>query len=185
MTPALKGHRPRKIPGIEILRTLTPHLGINPFRLVVLRFFRKGYSEALLRQGTEIFLRCLINALRHFGGVPKVFNVDNLKAAVPRADWFDSDICRHCGNSYSPCTPQHKGKAERGIDYVKDSALKGHDLENLAAEESTTAPILKNSRRAIRPREIVLAVCKKSLIPKSNSFLTLQLSNLRRISWSA
>jgi hypothetical protein len=33
---ALKRHCPRKIPGIEILRTLTPHLGINPFRLVVL-----------------------------------------------------------------------------------------------------------------------------------------------------
>jgi hypothetical protein len=36
VTPALKGHCPRKIPGIEILRTFAPHLVINPFRLVVL-----------------------------------------------------------------------------------------------------------------------------------------------------
>ena len=116
---------------------------------VVLSFSRKGYSEAVLRQNTETFLRCLENAFRHFGGVPKVLNVDNLKAAVLRADWFDPDInpkfeafCRHYGTSVMPCrpyTPQHKGKVERGICYVKDSALKGHDFESLAAENAHLA----------------------------------------------
>jgi hypothetical protein len=33
---------------------------------VVLSFSRKGYSEAVMRQDTESFLRCLENALRHF-----------------------------------------------------------------------------------------------------------------------
>jgi hypothetical protein len=49
-------------------------------------------SKAVLSQNTETFLRCLENAFRHFGGVPKVLNVDNLKAAVLRADWFDPEI---------------------------------------------------------------------------------------------
>ena len=44
---------------------------------VVLSHSRKGYTEAVLRQTTEAFLRCLENAFRHFGGVivfdPSVF----------------------------------------------------------------------------------------------------------------
>ena len=37
------------------------------FRLV-LSFSRKGYSEAVLRQDTETFIRCLENSFRAFGG---------------------------------------------------------------------------------------------------------------------
>jgi transposase len=116
---------------------------------VILGFSRKGYSEAVFRQNTETFLRCIENAFRHFGGVPKVLNVDNLKAAVLRADWFDPDInpkleafCRHYATSVLPCrphTPEHKGKVERGIGYVKESALKGHHFESLAAENAHLA----------------------------------------------
>lgn len=47
---------------------------------------RKAYSEALFRQSTDDFLRCLENAFRHFGGVPKTLVIDNLKAAVSKAD---------------------------------------------------------------------------------------------------
>ena len=43
-----------------------PHL----FR-ATLSFSRKGYSEVVSRQDTETFLRCLENAFRRFGGVPK------------------------------------------------------------------------------------------------------------------
>lgn len=110
----------------------------------VLSFSRKGYSEAVLRQDTETFLRVLENAFRHFGGVPAVLNVDNLKAAVTRADWHDPEInpklaefCRHYGVSVLPCragTPQHKGKVERGVAYVRNNALKGRRFATLEAE---------------------------------------------------
>ena len=93
----------------------------------MLNYSRKGYSEAVLRQDTETFLRCLENAVRHFGGVPMLLNLDNLKAAVLKADWFDpeinpklADFCRHYGMhlmSCRPWTPQHKGKIERGVGY--------------------------------------------------------------------
>jgi hypothetical protein len=39
---------------------------------MVLSYSRKAYSEAVLRQDTETFLRCLENGLRVFGGVPLV-----------------------------------------------------------------------------------------------------------------
>lgn len=111
---------------------------------VVLSYSRKGYSEAVLRQDTETFLRSLENAVRSFGGAPLLLNLDNLKAAVLRADWFDPEInpklaefCRHYAMSVMPCrpyTPQHKGKVERGIGYVRGNALKGRRFASPAAE---------------------------------------------------
>jgi len=64
-----------------------PHL----FR-IVLSHSRKAYSEVVYRQTTEAFIRCLENSFCHFGGVPKMLVVDNLKAAVIKADWFDPDL---------------------------------------------------------------------------------------------
>jgi transposase len=110
----------------------------------VLSCSRKGYSEAVLRQDTETFLRVLENAVRSFGGVPLMLNLDNLKAAVLKADWFDpeinpklADFCRHYGMHVVPCrpwTPQHKGKVERGVGYVRNNALKGRRFKALAEE---------------------------------------------------
>lgn len=112
----------------------------------VLSYSRKGYSEAVFRQDTETFLRCLENAFRHFGGVPLVLNLDNLKAAVVKADWHDPEInpklaefCRHYGVSVLPCrprTPEHKGKVERAVAYVRHNALKGHRFGTLKAENA-------------------------------------------------
>ena len=111
---------------------------------VVLSYSRKGYSEAVRRQDTETFLRCMENAIRSFGGVPLLANLDNLKAAVLKADWFDpeinpklADFCRHYGIHVTPCraaTPQHKGKVERGVGYVRNNALKGRRFKSLAEE---------------------------------------------------
>jgi hypothetical protein len=110
----------------------------------VLSYSRKGYSEAVHRQDTETFLRCLENGLRAFGGVPLLLNLDNLKAAVLKADWFDpeinpklADFCRHYGLSVvpcRPCRPQHKGKVERGIGYVRNNALKARRFKSLGEE---------------------------------------------------
>src|ERR1700759_2329777 len=111
---------------------------------MVLSYSRKGYSEAVLRQDTETFLRCLENGLRAFGGVPLLLNLDNLKAAVLKADWFDpeinpklADFCRHYGLHVMPCRPykpQHKGKVERGVGYVRANALKGRRFRSLSEE---------------------------------------------------
>jgi hypothetical protein len=59
---------------------------------IVLSFSRNAYSEAVYRQTTDDFLRCLENAFRHFGGAPRCLVLDNLRAAVNKPDWFDPEI---------------------------------------------------------------------------------------------
>ena len=71
----------------------------------VLSYSRKGYSEAVMRQDSESFLRCLENALRHFGGVPLLLNLDNFKAAVLKADWFDPADQPEAGGVLPPLPP--------------------------------------------------------------------------------
>lgn len=108
---------------------------------VVLSHSRKAYSEAVYRQTTDNFIHCLENAFWHFGGVPKTLVPDNLKAAVLKADWYDPDLnpklrafCEHYGTALLPTkprTPRHKGKVERGVDYVQENALKGRTFSSL------------------------------------------------------
>ena len=110
------------------------------FRMV-LSHSRKGYSEAVYRQTTEQFIRCMENAFCHFGGVPRTLVIDNLKAAVSKADWFDPDLNpkiqafhAHYGTVILPTrpyTPRHKGKVERGVGFVQDNALKGKTFSSL------------------------------------------------------
>lgn len=120
-------------------RRKRPHL----FR-IVLNCSRKAYSEVVTRQTTEQFLRCIENAFCHFGGVPRTLVIDNLKAAVTRADWYDPDLnpkiqafCRHYGTVVLPTrprTPRHKGKIERGVGYAQSNALKGRTFSSLAEQ---------------------------------------------------
>jgi len=115
----------------------------NVFR-IVLSHSRKAYSEATFTQTTEDFLRALENAFAHFGGVPKTLVIDNLKAAVAHADWFDPELtpkvqsfCRHYGTVIlptKPYMPRHKGKVEAGVKYVKSNALKGRVFESLESQ---------------------------------------------------
>jgi len=111
---------------------------------IVLSHSRKGYAEAVHRQTTDDFLRCLENAFAHFGGLPRTLVIDNLRAAVSRADWFDPELCpkvRSFAGHYGiailptkPYTPRHKGKIERGIGYVKSNALKGRTFASLSEQ---------------------------------------------------
>jgi transposase len=116
-----------------------PHL----FR-VVLSHSRKGYSEVVWRQTTESFLRCIENGFRHYGGVARTLVIDNLRAAVTRADWYDPEInpkmeefCRHYGTVVlptRPAMPRHKGKIEAGVKYSQNNALKGRVFTSLAEQ---------------------------------------------------
>ena len=113
---------------------------------IVLSHSRKAYSEAVYRQTTDEFLRCIESALRHFGGVPRRLVLDNLKAAVTKADWFDPELnpkVRSFGEHYGfvfwptrPRTPRHKGKVEKSVDYVQSNALKARRFHSL--EEQNT-----------------------------------------------
>jgi transposase len=111
---------------------------------IVLSYSRKAYSEVVLRQTTEDFIRCLENAFRHFGGVPTTLVIDNLRAAVTRADWYEPELnpkvrefCHHYGTVVLPTrprSPEHKGKVESSVKYVKNNALKGRIFDSVADE---------------------------------------------------
>jgi transposase len=112
------------------------------FLRVILSCSRKGYTEASLRPNTESFIRCLENAFRHFGGVARRACIDNLKAVVQKADWYEPRLrpkllsfARHYGFTFMPArpyTPTDKGKVENAIKYVKNNALKGRRFKSLA-----------------------------------------------------
>ena len=116
-----------------------PHL----FR-AVLSYSRKAYSEVVWRQDTETFIRCLENALRFFGGSVRAIVIDNLKAGVLQADWYDPELnpkLRDFATHYTtvilptkPGMPRHKGKIERGVDYAQENGLKGRSFESLGAQ---------------------------------------------------
>jgi transposase len=116
---------------------------------LVLSHSRKGYSEVFFRQTTDNLLACCENAFAAWGAVPKTLVVDNLKAAVLRADWYDPDLhprinafCTHYGTVLLPTkarTPRHKGKIEAGIKYVQSNALQGRVFDSLAAQNAHLA----------------------------------------------
>jgi len=122
-------------------RKRCPHL----FR-TVLSHSRKGYSEVVFRQTTEDFIRVLENAFRSYGGVTETVVVDNLKAAVIHADWFDPELnpkiksfCAHYGTVILPTRPgipRHKGKIERAVGYAQGNALKGKTFMTLAEQNA-------------------------------------------------
>lgn len=131
--------------GAPILDGEGRRRGTHVFRFV-LSHSRKAYSEATTRQTTEIFIRCIENAFRSFGGVPKTVVIDNLRAAVTQADWYEPELnpkieafCRHYNTVILPTRPyhpHHKGKVERAVAYVKNNALKQRGFESLAAQNT-------------------------------------------------
>lgn len=118
-----------------------PHV----FRMV-LSFSRHSYEEVMWKQDVQSFVRAHENAFRFFGGVPEVMVLDNLKAGVAHACFYDPTInpvyqafAKHYGFEVLPCkvrTPEHKGKIEAGIKYVQDNALKGREFESLEKQNA-------------------------------------------------
>ncbi|MCA9067086.1 MAG: IS21 family transposase, partial [Planctomycetaceae bacterium] len=111
---------------------------------LVLSHSRKAYSEVVYRQTTDNFIAVIENAFEYFGGVPRRLLIDNLRAAVARADWYDPELhpklqsfTAHYGTTFiptKPYTPRHKGKVESSVKYAKNNALKGRTFESLEAQ---------------------------------------------------
>jgi transposase len=116
-----------------------PHL----FR-IILSHSRKAYSEVVWQQSTENFVRCLENAFRFFGGITPSCVIDNLRAAVTRADWFEPELnpkVRSFAEHYGivilptrPAMPRHKGKIEASVKYAQNNGLKGRTFASLAEQ---------------------------------------------------
>ena len=129
---------------------------------ITLSHSRKGYTETLPAQSTDHFLTAIENAFRHFGGVPATLRIDNLKAAVKQADWYDPELhpkilafAEHYQTTIIPTrpyTPEHKGKVESDVNYVKINALKGHQFSDIASQNAHLRQWEEHRRRPAHPR---------------------------------
>lgn len=124
-----------------------------------MRFFAASSAAALwwggvsqcrvFGQTADNILACCENASWAWAGAPRTLVIDDLKAAVLKADWYDPELapelatfCRHYGTVLLPTgprTPRHKGKVERGIGYVQSNAPMARRFDSLAAQNAHSA----------------------------------------------
>jgi len=74
-----------------------------------LSYSRLDYYEKVYDQKVDTFVRCHINAFEFFGGVPKYVKIDNLKAAILEANFYEpiyqqvyKDFAKYYGFSHFP-----------------------------------------------------------------------------------
>jgi transposase len=102
--------------------------------VMVLCYSRDAYYEIVKNQDVQTWCNCHIHAFEYFAGIPKIIIPDNLKSAIIKASFCDpvvnrsySDLAKHYGFQIDPCipaTPQHKGKVESSVKYVKNNFMK-------------------------------------------------------------
>ena len=105
-----------------------------------LSYSRMDYYQKVYDQKVETFIQCHENAFKYFGGVPEYVMVDNLKAAILEANFYEvayQELYKKFAEHYSfkilPCRvrqPQEKGKVESGIKYIKRNFFAGRVFAN-------------------------------------------------------
>lgn len=131
-----------------------------------LDFYKKVYDQRV-----ETFIECHIDAFRYFKGIPECVRIDNLKAAILNANFYEpvyqrlyKNFADHYGFQIIPCRTYHpndKGKVESGIKYVKGNFFAGRtftgedDLDRrlYSWQENTCNARIHGTTRKV-PREI-------------------------------
>jgi transposase len=103
-------------------------------------YSRLDYYKKVYDQRVETFIQCHIDAFEYFKGVPECVKIDNLKAAILEANFYEPVYQRLYKNfafyynfNPIPCRiyrPNDKGKVESGIKYVKNNFFKGRVFIN-------------------------------------------------------
>ncbi|GEJ58426.1 hypothetical protein AMYX_31670 [Anaeromyxobacter diazotrophicus] len=128
--------------------------------VMTLSHSRHQYVELVQDQTVGTWLALHRNAFAFFGGVPRKIVLDNLKAGIIKASVTDPEVqrsYRECGEHYgfiiSPCvprSPEHKGKVERDVQYVKRSFLAGRTIRSLEeGNEEALEWVLEHAGRRI------------------------------------
>lgn len=109
--------------------------------IMKLSWSRHMYGRIVFDQKMATWIGCHRNAFESFGGVPEEVVVDNLKAAVLEASLENQTLsipykrfAAHYGILVHPCRPhkpEHKGKAESDIHYVKRAFLAGQEFVDI------------------------------------------------------
>jgi transposase len=109
--------------------------------VMTLSYSRHQYAELVFDQKIPTWLALHRRAFASFGGVVSKIVLDNLKAAVLEAALHDpvlGEAYRRFARHYDflispnrPRTPEHKGKVESGIHFVKRSFLAGQEFADI------------------------------------------------------
>lgn len=159
----MKPHRPPKqIPAVQRYETkpgyqaqvdwkICEYIDLNgvvrkiPVFAMVLGYSRAMYIEFTKRCDIHSFLRCMVNALEYFGGVPKTMLTDQMKTVIlgmgdnrkPRWHPLFEDFAATVGMVPKVCRvrrPQTKGKVERTVRFIEQNFMPGRrftDVEDL------------------------------------------------------
>lgn len=110
--------------------------------VMTLSWSRHQYVEFVWDQRVTTWLLLHRHAFEYLGGVPKRIKLDNLKAAIthacvdePQVQQAYRECAEHYGFLIDPCrprTPEHKGKVERGVKYLKGNFLGGRPPSSLS-----------------------------------------------------
>lgn len=113
-----------------------------PVFAMVLGYSRAMYIEFTKRCDIHSFLRCLMNGLEYFGGVPKTMLTDQMKTVIlgmgddrkPRWHPLFEDFAAAIGLIPKVCRvrrPQTKGKVERSVQFIEQSFMPGRSFTDL------------------------------------------------------
>jgi transposase len=121
--------------------------------VATLSYSRHQYTEFVFDQTTPTWLALHRRAFESWGGVPRRVVLDNLKAAVLKAHIYDPvlgeayrRLAQHYGFVVSPtrpATPEHKGKVESGVHYVKRNFMAGQEFVDIQAANRQLAVWVK------------------------------------------
>lgn len=110
--------------------------------IMKLSYSRHMYGEIVFDQKMATWIRCHRNAFESFGGVPEEVVIDNLKAAVLEASLENQTLsipykrfAVHYGILVHPCRPhkpEHKGKVESDVHYIKRAFLAGQEFVDIS-----------------------------------------------------
>lgn len=115
--------------GIDIIDRETGEVTKTSFFCGVMAMSSMTFGEFTLTQKRDELTRSMENAFRFFGGVTPYVTVDNQKAAVNQAHWYDPDVnpafidfANHWGFAVIPARPykpRDKAGNESGIGVVQ------------------------------------------------------------------
>jgi len=147
-----------------------------------LSYSRLDYYEKVYNQRVETFIQCHINAFNYYKGVPGRVKIDNLKAAILEANFYEpvyqrlyKQFTEHYGFDPVCCRvyhPNDKAKVECGIKYVKGNFfigrefLDGNDVDwqlNYWQENTCNCRIHGTTRKI--PKEVFFKEEKDKLRP--------------------
>jgi len=107
-----------------------------------LAWSRHQYAEFVRDQSIATWLSCHRHAFDWFNGVPKKIRIDNLKAAIVKACYYEPTVQRSYaelalgyGFMIDPCPvadPKKKGRVEAGVKYVKNNFVPLREYQGIA-----------------------------------------------------